>query len=261
MRTSLFILLLVAVPAAATDTYVLQGFATGATVDCKAYLWETDVLFYNRGNGARTVRLIGVSNGGAVQPRAEFPVEPRKSTTLRRENAGWSPSATVPLWVAHFDMPDDVAAESRMEIGYLYPCVSGSPQTGSGAIGKVSFPTYRSLQPAGVPKIHLGTDAAQVPSRINVAVYNAGTSTATVNIELRQSCDDTLITSRDIAVPADTALQVGGFRNDTKCSINPAFGYMTYVIVTSDQPGLSWISVLPTADELKVTYAVPVTSP
>jgi hypothetical protein len=262
MRYALLLALLLARPAFATETIALQGRAIGAPAgDCLVYRWDSDVLFHNRADAPAAVHLIGVSNGGPALPAlVEFTIAANQSTTLALQNAHWAPAAS-PLWVVRFDAPESVTTESRMSVGYNTPCVVGSPPVGAGAFGKVSFPIYRALQPAGVPKVHLGTDAAFVASRVNVAVYNAGIATAAVHVELRQVCDDRLVTARDVMVESDTVVQIGGLSNSTQCTTNAAFASMTYVTVTADQPSASWVSVLPTSEQIRATYAVSISSP
>jgi hypothetical protein len=254
------LLCLLSFAAKAGDMYLLQGSATGAPAPgaCKVYDWRGIVLFHNRADVPADIRFVGVSNGrpypGAID---SFRLDAHRSSTDGL--TGWFPAQQVTLWVLHLDVPDTVTVEGRIEIGFNQPCIIGGPQSGGGAYGKLSFPVYRALQPANVTKVHLGTDDAQVRSRVNVAVYNAASVAATAHLEVRQLCDDQVIDSRDVVIGPNTVEQITGLRSEPQCTLPPTM--MTYATVNVDQPSLSWVSVLANGEDLRATYVTPASSP
>ena len=240
----------------ADDVWVLQGFAFGQLTPALFYLWTGDVLLLNPNPTPATIRIIDISNGTLRATNREFVISPGRSTSVNRE-AGWSPTANEPLWVDHLDVPAGVVVESRISVGQALS--TGGPSMG-GVFGKVSFPAFRALQPAGVTKIHLGTDLEGIPSRNNVAVYNSADVAAHAHIEVHQVCDESRIDSRDLDIPGKTVVQVTGLSTHTTGCLNIGTNY-TYVAVTVDQPSLSWVSSLSNADPIKIVWGITSSSP
>jgi hypothetical protein len=243
----------IASPIRAEDIWVLQGFATSPIPGSVfAYIWSSGVLLHNATVNDATIRLIDISNGAPVGTGdRQFVVPPGRSASALpwHGNAG--------LWVTHIDVPQGVIVESRIRIGDM---LQVGPPVHDGDRGKLSFPVYRSLQAAGTPKIHLGTDLEEIPSRNNVAVYNAGDVSAHARIEVHQLCDEALIDSRDVDIPAKTVIQATGLSTAGDGCMNTSPRY-TYVAVMVDQPSLSWVSTLSNADQIKVVYAAAGSSP
>lgn len=245
--------------AAGSDVYALQGMAIGPGVEpCTFYQWTGELLLYNNGDNAAVVRGLNVSAG---QPPTGTPVEfviPSHHTDTSTSHSGLTNVAA--LWVARLEVPADVLVESRIEIGTQY--CAGPPPIGNPNRGKLSFQTYRSLQPAGIAKVHLGTDLASMDARNNVAVYNAGSVIANAHIEVRRACDDSLIDSRDVQVPAYRVVSVNGLAVATGRDLcGTAAPYVTRVTVVVDQPSLSWVSTLANGRDLSVVYATTSSSP
>jgi len=241
--------------AVADDVWALQGSVCTGT-----YWWLSDVLFHNAGSETATVRLLEVSNGVPQSSSdRELQLPPGRSSSIARAGKPWLPSAPVPLWVTHLDVPPNVTVESRIILGRTV-CI-GPQVGGAGIYGKISFPLFRALQPAGVTKIHLGTDLAELPTRNNVAVYNASDVPAHAIAEVRQLCDDTVIDTRQLDIPGKSVVQITGM-NATTEGCNPGSGSRyAYVAVTVDQPSLSWVSSLSNADVIKVVWSVTASSP
>ncbi len=261
IKVMLFVLtaLSLAGGAFADDVWVLQGFAQGAIDVCRSYRWRGDVLFHNAAPLAARIRLIEVSNGAPPTfADRELTLAGNRSTSLALENKAWQPNPIVPIWVTHLDVPQAVTVESRILVG-LDTCTAQPPA--DGIFGKLSFPVFRSLQPPGTTKIHLGTDLAATSSRNNVAVYNASEVLAHVRIEVRQLCDEAIVDARDVDLAAKSVIQVTGLSTTTSGCANTAYAYMTYVAVTADQPSLSWVSSLTNTDPIKVVYAATSSSP
>jgi hypothetical protein len=241
----------------ASDVYAVLGMAIGSSHEaCTFYQWTGDVLFHNTGDTEAIVRALNVSNG---QPSngapTEFVIPPHRTDSL---HSGVFFSA--PLLVVKFDVPDNVVVESRIEIGTQF--CAGPPPIGNPNRGKLSFPTFRSLQSAGVAKVHLGTDLASMSARNNVAVYNASSNTANAHIEVRRGCDDTLIDSRDIQIPAYRIVSSNGLSVATGRDLcGTTAPWVTYVVVVVDQPSLSWVSTLANNKDISVVYGATSSSP
>ncbi len=252
-------------PGIAADVYVVQGQATGPAIDfCNVYKWGGDVLFHNSTQSTQTVTLIGISNGpfpSTAEPTLIVPA--RKTVSAGAQGRQWLPLPTTanPLWVTHLDVPDGVVVESRIEIG-ISSCLTVPPNP-LPIFGKVSFPVYRGLQPAGVPKVHLGTDLGGMDARNNVGIFNSGTTTANAHIELRQACDDAILGSLDVTLPANTTRQFTLPSVKTSCgeSATATKPWVTYVMLTVDQPSISFVSILSNATALTVPYGVAFSTP
>lgn len=242
----------------ASDVYVVQGSAIGPQRNaCDWYNWIGDVLFHNATSAPQTITLLGISNGDLPVGTDRTLTIPAGRTMSAFIQRNWSPLPTTvnPLWVDHLDVPNGVVLESRMEIGISTGC--GPGQFGP-LNGKLSFPVFRELQPAGVTAIHLGTDLGMVDARNNVGVFNAGSATANVHIELHQGCDDQTLSTVDVTVPPNTTRQFGIRDIATACPATGGGtkGWVTYVTVTSDQPGISFVSSIANAKDIVVPYAV-----
>jgi hypothetical protein len=164
----------------------------------------------------------------------------------------WFPDSGAFIWAAHLDVPDGVAITSRLPVfaGIGAPC---PPNLDGRIFGALPLPIVRQLVPAGVNQYHLGADLGAGTSgqpanaRISVGVYNAGSSEGRASIELRKGCDDLLIDSRSITVPANSLIQVSGLQTTfTSCQSPqvsepnaPAFSSV-YVVVRIDQPSFSY---------------------
>jgi hypothetical protein len=140
-----------------------------------------------------------------------------------------------------------VTIEARNEVSDIDYC-SADGKFSRGVVGKVSMPVMTQLTPAGVPQIILGTDLGAAGSRENVMVYNGGDREASVDIRVRNACDDSVIDSRTVSVAPNTITQFGGFTTGAATICPPGFsgyGYnVRYTVVTADQPSFSIVSNL-----------------
>src|SRR4029077_16771278 len=136
---------------------------------------------------------------------------PGEAVMLPQAALSWVPISfdPIPMWVVHMDIPDGVAIESRDEIAYVEHIVL-EPFVRPIATGKVSMPVIRTLTPAGVPQIKLGTDIGTTTARQNVAIYNAGQQPALASIEVRRACDNSVVDNRTVTINPNTIIQVGG---------------------------------------------------
>ena len=205
--------------------------------------WHDDLVFHNTTAQDAVVRLLGVSNGG-VAPG--YPTEvsvPAGRTVSMKEHFGVWESPDAMLWVVHLDVPESVLTYSRGGAHAECPSPCGAPPNPFPNLGAFSMPVFHSLVPAGQAQIHMGADLGFQKSRVNIGIYNSGASIATAAIVLRQACDDSVLESRMVSVPADTVLQFGGFGSlETSCDARDFENiWLRYVTVTVDQPSLSYI--------------------
>lgn len=206
-------------------------------------MWMDDVLFYNTLPLTATVRLLGVSNGIGESNPADLLLPPGTLVSLNA-SAGprntWRPTEATPMWMVHLDIPEGVIIESRDE-SYVLLGVGSIPPL---ARGKVSMPIVRALTPANQPQVVLGTDLGGVDSRVNVAVYNAGPSSATVTIEVRRACDSALVDSAVASIPPNSVTQVGGFiiGDSSTCAATAPEPWARYTVVTVSQPSIAFVS-------------------
>ena len=246
----------------ADDVWVLQGNAQASQEggNVLLYLYTSDVLFYNPNQSSARIRVIEVSNGVLQTMDRELILPPAKSTSIARAGKAWRPDSTASLWVTHLDVPAGVIVESRISVGELCTVCGNMPNPG--IFGKLSFPVMRTLQTPLVPKIHVGTDLHAVPARNNVAIYNDAVITAHAHIDVHQLCDEAIIDSRDITIPAKTVLQTNNLSAaPSGCMTAGPGAEYTYVVVTVDQPSISWVSSLSNADKIRVVWAATSSSP
>ena len=116
-----------------------------------------------------------------------------------------------------------------------------------GSLGHASMPVFTALVPAQVPQIYLGTDLGERESRANVGIYNAGSVPATADVQLRRTCDNSVVDQRIVTVDPNATVQVGLFGSvDNVCDRISSFTWSRYTVVTVDQPSITFVSNLAT---------------
>lgn len=217
---------------------------------CDAMGWGDVLTFYNTTAITVTVRILGISNGTPSNTNPDHIDLPPGSVVSANAvlRSSWfpngNPQATSALWIMHLDVPEGVVIESRDEMFDTYICTALPADLGS--LGKVSLPVFRDAVPANQSQVHLGTDLGVKDARINVGIYNQSQSAANAHIEVRRACDNSVVDARDVQVPPDALIQVGGLRKgpDT-CLANPTTqGWLRYTVVTVDQPSMTFVTVL-----------------
>jgi hypothetical protein len=250
------LVLLIGSAAFASDAYVVMFFADGRSFSTFQATWSGDVLLYNENPTPTDVRLLGISNGviGLGTP-STLSLPPGEVVMLSMAAPSWVPASLVlgfvpTMWVVHMDVPDGVAIESRDEISYK-EYILVEPFVRLIATGKVSMPVIRSLTPAGLPQIKLGTDIGTTTARQNIAIYNAGQQPALASIEVRRACDNSIVDTRTAMINPNTIIQVGGLTTGTNdCTITTrTTNYARYTVVTVDQPSFSIVSTLTEAQQ------------
>jgi hypothetical protein len=228
---------------------------------CDRVFWKDTIVFHNDGSNEATIRLLSVSNGGIFRPPGVAPVVPAGQTFAGPND--WQSASESAVWVNKLDVPDGVNVKSRVE-AFRYGCGAIQPSADP-ELGAFSLPVFDHLAPAGSRQIHLGADIGSQPSVVNVGFYNDADVDATAVLEIHQVCDDSIRESQTVIVPGKTLVQLSGIgRNGTDCTATPDGSplnhWMRYVVVTMDQPGLSYVVnrsfAIPTPDPV-IPYAAP----
>ena len=235
---------------------------------CFRLRWESDVLFFNRSQEPLPVVLLGVSNGEPTGIVRSMTLAPHAAVSLAMHETGglWRPSGSA-IGVLHLDVPSAVTTSSRLNLKQVATCVSDIPLNAN--YGALSLPLFRSLVPANESQVHLVADRGSLPARINVGILNAGSVGASAHVELHEACTDTVLAVRDLAIPADTLVQVEGLRSKDTVTCphgllsDPASpkaqSWANYVVVTVSEPSLSYVSSI--ADDRFPSGTLGVASP
>lgn len=266
-------LLFIATTAVADEAYVVRLFTerymTSAT-ECLRVGWRDRLTFRNTTAGEASVRLLGASNG-YIPPRDDvLSLLPNRTQSLfvipfqaHRSNS-WAPQDPYVFLVDRLDVPAGVIVESRGEVygggadGLPLPC---DPfLIGTTVFGSFALPVVRQLTPAGSAQFHLASDLGTIASRTNVGIYNGASASAVASIEVRRSCDDGLVESRLVPIPANSVIQSTGFVNTLSGCLEGGAtpDHERYVIVRVDQPSFSFITTI--AQDLPPKIAVSATS-
>lgn len=243
MRHLFFVLFAICLEtgAFASDAYFIRFRSPGPAQGCEQLVWRDNVLFYNQGTTVLNVRLLGMSNGPAPPDAAAVvALPPHRVVSLNDVTQSWDPGTG--LWVVHVDVPPGVVVESRDEALRTTNC-SPSPSPPA-SLAKVSLPIVRALAPAGTPQVYLGTDLGVMSSRMNVGIYNDAFVPATATITVRRTCDDAVMDSRTVTVPAQSIVQFGGFQSGDGTLACFFSGWSRYVMVTVDQPSFAYVANL-----------------
>ncbi|HEV7426396.1 MAG TPA: hypothetical protein VGQ46_08505 [Thermoanaerobaculia bacterium] len=242
--------LIASLPLIAAPAHVIRFTAPDAhrAGSCDTMGWGDVLTLFNTTNVPVTVRVLGISNG-TPETTAPDHIDLPPGVVVQANlvlGAAWQPrgSQSGNVWMMHLDVPDGVVMESRNEMFDTYVCNAQRVELGS--LGKVSLPIFRDAVPANQPQVHLGTDLGSKIARINVGIYNQAQVIANAHVEVRRSCDNAVVDSRDVQIPADTVLQVTGLQQGHSfCSGTPATQvWLQYTVVTVDQPSMTFTSVI-----------------
>jgi hypothetical protein len=241
---------------AGSDVFVVRFNTLRAPVPfppCGGLVYQDELVFHNSGPEDAAITLLGVSNGTA--PSSQSLVVPAGTTRSSlggcdgcAVQSSWAPDPQPLLWVAHLDVPDSVQVVSRLLVlAGSPPSCPSFPGNSARTYAGLPMPVVRSLTPAGIRQVHLGTDIGGDPGgtaddgRTNVGIYNAGPVAATASIELHRACDGSILEARTVAVPANSVVQVNGFSNVFQgCTRLETATFEAYVTVTVDQPSFSY---------------------
>ncbi len=239
--------LLLACTLYAAPAHVIRFNASGPRVGvCNTLTWHDNLTFYNTTDSTVTVRVLGISNGTPFSTSPDrIDIPPGHVVLADVLGSAWLPTndRAPGLWIMHLDVPEGVIIESRNEMFQGSACILPFPPL---SLGKVSLPVFRAAVPANQPQVHLGTDIGSKDARINVGIYNQSDVIANAHIEVRRSCDSSLVDARDVQVPPDTLVQFAGFQKgaDTCGSDATTFRWMRYTVITVDEPSMTFATSL-----------------
>ena len=220
--------------------------------------WHDDLVFHNTTAQDASVRLTGVSNG-QIRPDEtnEISVPAGRTVSMAVRTGLWWPDSYPGFWVVRVDVPEGVLVASRGGVNAECPSPCGAPPNPFPNLGAFTMPVFRALVPPGERQVLIGTDLGAQSSRFNVGLYNAGERETVSTVSVYQACDDALLESRTVAVPANTTLQVGGFGSaKTHCDPNGVFNtWLRHAVVVMDQPGISYVFNM--ADDLPFHPRIP----
>jgi hypothetical protein len=237
-------------PLAASEIYVVR-FLTPQAESCPGAAYRDQLAFRNTTNQDLTVRALAGSNG-YTPPQDPLTIPAGRSRAVfiaTFDRLGvmnqWTPAAPFVFMVNKLDVPPGIVVQSRGELWGRGLFISCSPfAVGTEIFGSFQLPIISVLTPANVPQHHLTSEFGTVPSRTNVGVYNGASVAGTARIEIRKACDDQIIETRTITVPAQSVVYSVGFKNSPQSpncqEFNNTSDYSRYVVVTSDQPGFSF---------------------
>jgi hypothetical protein len=256
-RLSLALFVTLALPLLADDYYLIEMNTPGQPVGCSMLFWNADQVFYNVTSQNETVTLAGVSNGEVIAGLpASLDVPPGRATSLRNAlGIPWTPRSVPPMWILHVNVPSSLLVTSEMIPGITNSGKCAGPAFFFQQFGKTQLPIFRSLAAAGQRQLIGGLSIGDVPGHINVGVYNAGAVPASATIEVHRACDGAITEMRNVLIDANAAQQFTGFSvpdgTATCAPIDPsaATKRLAYVIVTVDQPSLTFASILGSVTE------------
>lgn len=233
----------------AAPAHVIRFIASGARTGlCDTLTWHDDLTFFNTTDATVTIQVLGISNGtpSSTSP-ASIDLPPGQVVCADHVlGSAWLPmnDRAPGLWIMHLEVPEGVIIESRDEMFQGNACTT-SPFPPS-SLGKVSLPVFRAAVPANQPQVHLGTDLGSKDARINVGIYNQSQVVANAQIEVRRSCDNSLVDARDVQVPPDALVQITGFQKGLNtCGSDPStYNWLRYTVVTVDQPSMTFAASL-----------------
>jgi hypothetical protein len=234
----------------AAPAHVIRFGAAGRTIVCDTYAWHDVLTFYNTTNATATIRVLGISNGSPYLTDPDT-IDVPPGAVVSADNVlrgAWQPPLDRGggLWMMHLDVPAGIIIESRDEMFLGNSCIPISLPIPPASLGKVSLPVFREAVPANERQVHLGTDLGSKGARINVGIYNESQMVANAHIEVRRSCDNSIVDSRDVQVPPDTLVQVAGLQPglNTCAPFATTFTWLRYTVVTVDQPSMTFVSAV-----------------
>ena len=229
--------------ASASDLYAFRFRSFGGSASCPfGTQWQDDMIFHNTTAQDAIVRLVEMT-GGEGDRTPQLAVPAGRTVTLANNPGLWR-LINDGLWVIHLDVPDGVVVRSRAG-AFSYDNFGGVPPSSVPDLGSFPMSVFPALAAPGQVQLHMGADLGAEDARINVGIYNAGGSVATVNIEVHAGCDDRVVETTTLSVPAGVVQQVGGLgRTSFQCPNGTVNTWLRYVTVTADQPMLSYVSNL-----------------
>lgn len=235
--------------APAADRYAARFNVAGPQLDAKTgTFWVDRISFHNTTLTDLRVHPLGISNGQLAPAARDLLVPAGRTVSVRSDvdESGWTPGPAAHLWVVHLEVPDGIVVESRLELAAFH--IGSMPSIDRRTVTAFPLPVYSTL--SSTDTVFLGTDLGSdenglaTDARINVIVYNAGSSAATVSVESRRACDESVIERRVLEVASNTAIQVPAMSTATAGCTTSDNTSGSYVVVSMNQAGLAWETTL-----------------
>lgn len=247
----------------AAEVWVVRLFALPVRFDSPAGAvavgWRDHLFFRNTTTADLTVRGLEASNGYQIpsgEPALVIPAGQTRSLFSLAATPLWTPRAFLGLIVNRLDVPAGILVESRSE---AYGCGERVPcdlviTTTIDFLGSFGLPVVSSLRSANESHYHLSTDLGTQDSHTNVGIYNGEGASATATVEVRASCDDAVVETRTVSVPAKTIVYEQGFRNVFRsCAETDVPDYSRYVVVRMNRAGFSFVATRTEAHPPRIT--------
>ena len=219
------------------DAWVIRvAGESGARSNGARHIWFDEIRLHNAGAAIEPFRVVEASNGVTFPVVDPLPIPPSRTILPDLEGLSFE----VPISVFHLDVGDDVIVSSRLALLIPPDITDGPPVSVSGA---VPLPVFHELFPAGTEEILLEADLESLPSSVNLALFNAAGVGAHALVDVMSACDDRIVGTETIAVPANF---IGLFPLGPPASCDaasPGFPGPTYLRVTLDQPGFAVAAV------------------
>jgi len=231
---SLFFLASAASAALGRDAWIIRVAANGS--NGARQIWFDEVRVHNAGVAFEPFRVLEASNGVTFPIMDPVPIPPGRTIIPDLEGLSFE----IPMSVFHLDVGDDVIVSSRLALE-IPPVITDGPP--APVLGAVPLPVFHELLPAGREEILLEADLESLPSRINLALFNAASVAAHALVDVMSACDDRVVATETIAVPANF-IGIFPLGSPASCAPNaPGFDGPTYLRVTLDQPGFAVAAV------------------
>ena len=226
--------------------------------------WYSQTVFHNTTETAQIVRFLGVSNGNAQANPQPLTIAAHQTLTILGTDSllNWEPAQSstllTVLFANHLDVPAGVIVANRVASSVFQPDspdVTHLPCTGTltNSIG-LPLPVFSAFAPAGISQYFLGTDVGADPagidvtdSRLNIGVYNGGSSPATAQVRIYCShlgtsspFSDALLQTDQFTIPANSVGQKTVLASTQAARCPVAGQALWYAVVTVDQPSFAY---------------------
>jgi hypothetical protein len=246
--------------------------------------WSSQITFHNTTSIPQTVALLGISNGSIRPDARSLQLSAGQTVSLYPGNPqlNWEPVPFSPrfgLWVNRLDVPTGVIVGNRLvvsiseppagtDIGHL-PC-----QRTQTLYAGLSLPVVSTLIQPGVTQYFLGTNVggtvagfgfgrtpgtevaagadevragtSTTDARLNVGVYNAGTSPATARVRVycteigSLTLGDSLLQTSDFVIAPNSVTQQTVLASAAAAGCQYGESGFWYATATVDQPSFAY---------------------
>lgn len=221
--------------------------------------WGSETFFHNSTDTAQTVQFLGVTNGSAQANPKPLSIAPHQTVKINGAEPflGWNPTPGTILWVNRLDVPPGVVVANRVSSTVYDQSLDslGRCRALVSVHAGLPLPVFGNLSPPGVTQYFLGTDTgvdltgSQLDARLNVGVYNGGSSSATATVKTYcgqlgsgPASPNALVATDEMQVPADSVVQKTVLASTLNAGCSAAGGAEAfwYATVSVDQPSFAY---------------------